>query len=185
MTGTLKKLIFVAFIACGILLGVPNSAPAAQEVKEIFLISSFLGESHANLKKIHRLANEMKSQARPFSSKRHRDRYRFEPGDKIPREIMSLSRKMSASFKMINGVLHQSDVKNKEIIFKQFFDATDSLSTFCKRAIRANRDNNYALYLASAQAIEKEVAIGNDLLNDLEIAINNSIAESDARKESL
>ncbi len=51
--------------------------------------------------------------------------------------------------------------------------------------IRANRDNNYALYLASAQGIEKEVAIGNDLLNDLEIAINNSIAESDARKESL
>lgn len=167
------------------LVFVQTPSKGAQEIKELNLISSFLGESFGNLKRVHRLSHDMKEHARPFMSKRHRERYRFAPGDKTAREIMSLTRKAASNFKMVNGILHQSDIENRLEIFKEFSDTMENISVFCKRAIRANKDNNYALYLASAQGIEKEILVGNDLLNDLELAINSSVAQSDAKKENL
>jgi hypothetical protein len=176
------------FLVLALLIGLvvaQQPAKGAQEIKELALISKFLSESFGSLKRVHRLSHEMKEHARPFMVKRHRDRYRFEPGDKVAREIMSLSRKAASNFKMVNGILHQSDIVNRQALFKDFSDTMDNVATFCKRAIRANKDNNYALYLASAQGIEKEIVIGNDLLNDLELAINYSVAQSDAKKENL
>mgnify|MGYP003515247378 FL=1 len=81
--------------------------------------------------------------------------------------------------------MYHSNVPNKNLIYKETLEALDSISVYSKRAIRANKDNNYALYLASAQGIEKEVATLNKLLDELEAGINESIFESDSRKESL
>lgn len=158
---------------------------AILEVKELKLISDFMDENFSNLKTIYRLSKEMKEQARPFGRKHHRDRYRFEPGDDKPREIMTLSRKIHSRYKLISGIIGQSNVKNKTNILNELNDVNANITVFCKRAIRANKDNNYALYIASAQGIEKEVITGNKLLNDLEIVINDSIADADLAKESL
>jgi hypothetical protein len=56
---------------------------------------------------------------------------------------------------------------------------------YSKRALRAIKDNNYALYLASAQGIEAAVFEVNKLLAGIERAINAQIEESDSLKESL
>jgi hypothetical protein len=98
---------------------------------------------------------------------------------------MSKSRELASRFKMVNGILYHSDVPNKNLIYKETLESLDSICVYSKRAIRANKDNNYALYLASAQGIEKEVTALNKLLDELEAGINESILESDSRKESL
>ena len=183
MTKTYKYACFVLMMFL-FLIGV-KPASAILEVKELSLISNFMDENFTNFKKIYRLSKEMKEQARPFGRKHHRDRYRFEPGDNIPREIMTLSRNINARFKLISGIIGQSSVRNKHAILNDLTDVNTNITVFCKRAIRANKDNNYALYLASAQGIEKEVVTGNSLLNDLEIVINDCIAEADLAKESL
>lgn len=182
----ISGIMLLALILSVALVNFPlKTVKGAQEIKELGLISKFLEENFNGIKRIHRLSHEMKGQARPFTVKRHRERYRFEPGDRIPREIMSLSRKIAANYKMIQGILHQADVANKGQIFRDMLEGSENIATFCKRAIRANKDYNYALYLASAQGVEKEIIIANDLLNDLELAINRCVSESDAKKENL
>ena len=163
----------------------PQPAHAYQEIKETLTISRYLDDNFEGIKSIYRYANEMKKQALPFNSKKHRDRYRFEPGDKFARLIMSKSREIASRFKLVNGILYHSDVPNRALIFKESLETLDSIAVYSKRAIRANKDNNYALYLASAQGIEKETAALNKLLDELEAGINESIVESDSRKESL
>lgn len=163
----------------------PQPAVAVQEIKETFMLSGFLGENFDLMKKILRHSHDMQHQARPFTEKKHRERYRFEPGDKHPRTIMILARKMSARFKLINGLLYHTEIPNRLLLHKQIIDTIESMVTFSKRSIRAVRDNNYALYLASAQGIEKEVFAINELLVTLEQSINANISETDALKESL
>jgi len=180
------RLLLFAVMA-GIISVMPEPQPvhAFQEIKETKTISRFLDDNYDGIKTIYRFANEMKKQALPFNSKKHRDRYRFEPGDSYARNIMSKSRELASRFKLVNGILYHSNVPNKNLIYKETLEALDSISVYSKRAIRANKDNNYALYLASAQGIEKEVATLNKLLDELEVGINESIFESDSRKESL
>ncbi|HAE38980.1 MAG TPA: hypothetical protein DCG57_10135 [Candidatus Riflebacteria bacterium] len=163
----------------------PQPVQAAQEIKETFMLSGFLGDNYDYIKKILRHSQEMQHEARPFTVKRHRERFRFEPGDKHPREIMVLARKMAARFKMINGMLYHTEIPNRLQLNTQILETVESMVVFSKRAIRANRDYNYALYLASAQGIEKEVFMINELLNSLERSINANIIETDALKESL
>ena len=171
----------------GIISGMPEPQPAHayQEIKETRTIGRFLDDNYEGIKAIYRYANEMKKQALPFNSKRHRDRYRFEPGDSYARTVMSKSRELASRFKLVNGILYHSDVPNKNLIYKETIEALDSIAVYAKRAIRANQDNNYALYLASAQGIEKEATALNKLLDELEAGINECILESDTRKESL
>lgn len=163
----------------------PQPVQAAQEIKETFMLSGFLGDNYEYIKKILRHSHEMQNQARPFTVKRHRERYRFEPGDKHAHEIMVLSRKMSARFKLINGLLYHTEIPDRLQLYKQMLETVESMVIFSKRAIRANKDYNYALYLASAQGIEKEVFLINELLNSLERSINANIVETDSLKESL
>ncbi|PKL48406.1 MAG: hypothetical protein CVV42_09795 [Candidatus Riflebacteria bacterium HGW-Riflebacteria-2] len=158
---------------------------AAQEIKETFMLSGFLGDNYEYMKQVLRHSQEMQHQARPFTVKRHRERFRFEPGDKHAREIMVLSRKMVSRFKLINGLLYHTEIPNREQLYSQILETVESMVTFSKRAIRANKDYNYALYLASAQGIEKEVFMINELLNSLERSINANIIETDALKENL
>ena len=171
----------------GIISSAPGLQPAHayQEIKETKTISGFLDDNFEGIKAIYRYANEMKKHALPFNNKKHRDRYRFEPGDQLARQIMSKSRELASRFKLVNGILCHSDVPNRLLIFKESLEALDSIAVYSKRAIRANKDNNYALYLASAQGIEKEAVALNKLLDELEAGINESIIEADSRKEAL
>lgn len=184
MNKTANRLVLSVLLA-GLFTASPSPAPAVQEIKETFMLSNFLGENFDYLKKILRHSQEMQHLSRPFTVKRHRERFRFEPGDAHPREIMILSRKISARFKMINGLLYHTDIPNRLLLHKQTLETVESMVTFSKRAIRANKDHNYALYLASAQGIEKEVFAVNELLNTLEQSINGNISETDAIKEAL
>lgn len=179
-----NKLLLAFILLCGILSPLQN-AYGLQEIKETNMLSGFLGDNFTYIKQILRYAQEMQHQARPFTVRRHRERFRFEPSDKYPREIMILSRKMIARFKMINGLIYHADIPNKNLLFQQTADTIDSIVVFSKRSIRAVKDNNYALYLASAQGIEKEVFAVNELLNTLERSINANIEETDALRESL
>lgn len=181
-----NRLLLLALMA-GVISVVSESTPALayQEIKETRTISRFLDDNFAGIKYIHQHASEMKKQAMPFNNKRHRAKYRFEPGDRHPRAIMSKSRELVSRFRIVNGILYHSDIPNRVTIFNQTIDSINSISTYAKRAIRANKDNNYALYLASAQGIEKEAFELNKLLDELEMGINDSIVEADARKESL
>ncbi len=184
MKKTAGRLIFAATLAA-LFAASPQPAGAVQEIKETTMLSQFLGENFDYIKKILKHSHEMQHQARPFTERRHRERYRFEPGDKHPREIMILARKVSARFKMINGLLYHTEIPNRLLLHKQTLETVESMVTFSKRAIRANKDYNYALYLASAQGIEKEVFALNELLNSLEQSINANIDETDALKEAL
>ncbi len=186
MRNKVNRLLLLSVMA-GVISAMPEPQPAHafQEIKETKTISRFLDDNYDGIKAIYRFANEMKKQALPFNSKKHRDRYRFEPGDTYARNVMSKSRELASRFKMVNGILYHSDVPNKNLIFKETLEALDSICVYSKRAIRANKDNNYALYLASAQGIEKETSALNKLLDELEAGINESILESDSRKESL
>ena len=103
----------------------------------------------------------------------------FEPGDSYARTVMTKSRELASRFKLVNGIIYHSDVPNKNLIYKETIEALDSIAVYAKRAIRANKDNNYALYLASAQGIEKEATALNKLLDELEAGINECILESD------
>ncbi len=163
----------------------PKPVHAYQEIKETLTISRFLDDNFEGIKAIYKYANDMKKQAMPFNSQKHRDRYRFQPGDKNPRTILTKTREIASRYKLVRGILYDSSVMNKGEIFKESFEALDSITVYSKRAIRANKDNNYALYLASAQGIEKEAQKLNELLDELELNINDNIVESDARKESL
>lgn len=186
MRSTADKLLLVVLLTGLVGLFWPSQPlPAAQEIKETQMLSGYLGENYAYMKQILKHSQEMQHQARPFTVKRHRERYRFEPGDQHPRQVMVLARKMSARFKLINGILYHTEIPNRLQLYKQMLETVESMVVFSKRAIRANRDYNYALYLASAQGIEKEVFMINELINSLERSINADIIESDARKEAL
>ena len=184
-----KKLnpLLVLALTTGIVSAVSEIQPAHayQEIKEMNLISSFLDDNYKGMKEIYRHANEMKKQALPFNNKKHRDRYRFQPSDGHVRFILSRSRQLATRFKVVNGILYHSSLPNRNLIIKESLDAIDSISVYSKRAIRAIKDNNYVLYLASAEGIEKETVALNKLLDEIEYSINENIEEYDAKKDAL
>lgn len=186
MRNKVNRLLLLSLMA-GVVttMSAPQPAHAFQEIKETLTISRYLDDNFSDIKAIYRHASEMKKQATPFNHKRHRDRYRFEPGDSHARKILSMTRELTGRFKLVNGILYHSDIENKNVIYKETLESVDSISTYAKRAVRANKDNNYALYLASAEGIEKETRKLNGLLDELEANINESIVRSDAEKEDL
>ena len=166
MRTKISRLLYIAMLA-SIVSAVPKTQPVLadyQEIKETRLISDYMDDNFKSIKKIYRYANEMKKQALPFNNKKHRDRYRFEPRDHYVRDILSVSRDLTNRFKVLKGILYHSSVHNRDIIFKETFETINTISVYSKRSIRAIKDNNYALYLASAEGIEKEAVTLNNLL---------------------
>lgn len=181
-----RVLLSAAAIFClGLFFGGPKTVFAYQEIKEVKVVSLYMDECFGFMKQMLRHAREMQEQARPFMSKRHRARYRFQPNDSHARDIMALNRKMFSRLKMLNGVVYHSSIPSREMLYKEVIDCKESISVFTKRSIRAVKDNNYALFLASAQGIEKEIFTLKDILNTYESEINESIYEADSVKESL
>ncbi len=160
-------------------------AKSSQEIKETTILNRFLGENYQTIKEVLRISHNMQYEAEPFQNRKHRERFRFAPADNNPRRVMIKARQLAAKFKTINGILYHSDLPNKKLLFEQLLESSESLSTYGKRAVRAIRDNNYALYLASAQGIENEVFHMSELITSLESAINLVIGEFDAEKEAL
>ena len=186
MKKTITSVIIAMFLVGTLFIMHANSsAKAQQEIKEINMLTRFMDQIFDNIKVMHRLSHDMKREAEPFKSPRHRARYRFAPNDNNPRNIMVKARNCMSIFKTVNGILSHSALDNRRIIFNDINATLDSISTFGRRGIRAISDNNYALYLASAHGVETEVAILNELLNELQFAINITIYESDMSKESL
>jgi hypothetical protein len=181
----MKKIIF--FLLAGIIVTgfLSTRAPAAQEIKETLILSGYLGEIYKFNKKIFKYSYNMQQEAKPFGNPRHRARFRFEPKPDDPRTIMILARKINARFKLIKGLLYHADFPDRTLTFRQTNETAENMITYSKRSLRAIKDNNYALYLASAQGIEEEAILMNELLASIEGAINASIEESDAMKESL
>ncbi|HNW36578.1 MAG TPA: hypothetical protein PKM25_16695, partial [Candidatus Ozemobacteraceae bacterium] len=130
-------------------------------------------------------AHYMAEEAHPFTHPRHQARYRFAPSDTKARSVLDASRGLSSRFHLLMGILCHVPMPTRDGIFKSGIASADSLSTYAKRSLRAIKDGNYALYLASAQGIEKETFAVEKALKDLEDAVNQSIRESDARQEDL
>lgn len=180
-----SRFLFLFLVLLLVLGVVPTQLRGTQVIKETILLSSTLKRNQNIAKKLHRISHKMCEQAAPFQKPRHRARFRFEPRDNFGREIMSSSRVLAGDFKLLLGVLGPVDMPERDHLFRRLLDLTDSLNIFGKRAIRAIRDHNYALYLASAQAVEKEVSELDQLLRHLEIAINRSIQITDKQMEDL
>lgn len=185
MKRTLPVLLAIVLLAGGLFISNAPSADAQQEIQAIKTISRFLGDNYEHVKVMLRLSHNMQREAQPFTKPRHRERFRFEPNDKNPREVMMAARKCAGSFKIVNGMLSRSGIENRKMIFEDIALNLESIDTFSKRAIRAIKDNNYALYLASAKGIEGDVYELNEILHNLELEINNNIYEYDSMKESL
>jgi hypothetical protein len=181
----MKKIVFCLILSFFITGFLSLKAQATQEIKETLILSGYLGDIFDFNKRILKYSHNMQDVAKPFGNPRHRARYRFEPKTDNARQVMILSRKISARFKIINGMLYHSGLPNRVLTTRQALETTEDMVVYSKRALRAIKDNNYALYLASAQGIEAAVFEVNKLLAGIERAINAQIEESDSLKESL
>ncbi len=181
-----KKWVLMTFLMMGaVSLTVAPELLGAPDIKEELMIHQMLDTNLDRVKVLYRHTHEMMREADPFLRPRHQARYRFCPDEKHGRLLMSLARKMHLDIQLFKGILGQAAMANRDLLLKQWQDSTDSLATYGKRALRARRDGNFALYLASAQAAEKELQNVDVSLRDLEEAINQSIREADARMEDL
>jgi len=98
---------------------------------------------------------------------------------------MDISRKMHLDMSLMRGLLSDAQVTNRDAILKSLLDGCDSINVFGKRALRARRDGNFALYIASAQGAQKGIKELDNSLAALEIGVNASIRDADARQEDL
>ena len=158
---------------------------AVQAVKESMIITSILESNSASIKQIYRVAHEMKRKARPFAKQHHRDHFRFDPGSKEGRTILGLSRGIASQLSLLNGVLCHAPVPKKKEVIRDMQERCKTVGVFAKRSLRAVRDGNFALYMASAQAIEKETRLLDETVYKLENMINASIQSTDEVMEDL
>ncbi|HOY66963.1 MAG TPA: hypothetical protein PLP29_08740 [Candidatus Ozemobacteraceae bacterium] len=176
---------WVKLLSLAALLFQADPAPAIQEIKETMIVTKTMHESLEMCKTLLKTAHFMAEEAHPFTHPRHQARYRFAPSDKKARAVLNSSRGLASRFHLLMGVLCQIPMPTRDTIMKAGLTSADNLSSYAKRALRAIKDGNHALYLASAQGIEKEAFAVEQILKDLEDAVNESIRESDARKEDL
>jgi len=176
---------WMKLLSLAALLFQANPAPAIQEIKETMIVSQTMNESLEMCKGLLKTAHYMAEEAHPFTHPRHQARYRFAPSDKKARSALDASRGIASRFHLLMGILCHVPMSTRDQIFKSGITSTASISTYAKRSLRAIKDGNHALYLASAQGIEKEAFAVEKVLMELEGAVNESIRESDARKEDL
>jgi len=181
-----KKWIFLTMVLVGTLsiVLVPR-VQGVQDIKEDLIISGTLRENLTRMKVMYRYASEMIQEAGPFLNPHHRARYRFSPSDRYARSLMDISRKMHLDMSLMRGLLSDAQVTNRDAILKSLLDGCDSINVFGKRALRARRDGNFALYIASAQGAQKGIKELDNSLAALEIGVNASIRDADARQEDL
>ena len=158
---------------------------AVQEVKEVHLVDQIMKQNVDACTQILKAAYKMREQALPFTHPKYQAKYRFSPSDTLPRSILSLSRSMRSRFKLLSGILYHVPVRNRTELFKSVDTSLDTLTNSSKRALRAIRDGNSALFLASANTADKEARLIYKLLGDFEDIINDSIEKSDAASENL
>lgn len=156
-----------------------------QDIREDRILAGTLKANLDRIKTLYRYAGDMQREADPFLNPHHQARYRFSPSEHYGREMMNFSRKMHLDFTLLKGILSDAQVVDRDLILKALLDGADSLGVFGKRALRARRDGNFALYIASAQAAEKEIKDMDVSLLTLEKNINASIREADAKLEDL
>lgn len=177
------KLTTLILVMVMVLTGMPLKA--VQEIKEVNLINRILKETNDDCKKILRAAYHMREQALPFSSPKYQEKFRFKPNDGCPRDILSISRTMRARIKMLSGILYHIPIPNRNEVFTGVYTSLDNLDVSAKRALRAIRDGNFALYMISSQTSDKEARNIYKLVGDFEDMINQSIERSDATHENL
>ena len=158
---------------------------AVQEVKELHLVDQIMKQNVDACNQIMKTAYKMREQALPFTHPKYRAKHRFGPSDSYPRAILSLSRGLRSRFKLLSGILYHVPVRNRAELFKSAETSLDTLTNSSKRALRAIRDGNSALFLASAETADKEARQIYKLLGDFEDIINESIEKSDASLENL
>ncbi len=158
---------------------------AVQEIKEVNLINRILKETNDDCKKVLRAAYHMREQALPFSSPKYQEKFRFQPNDGCPRDILSISRTMRSRIRMLSGILYHVPISNRNEVFTGVYTSLTSLDVSAKRALRAIRDGNFALYMISSQTSDKEARNIHKLVGDFEDMINQSIERSDATHENL
>lgn len=176
--------VIVLLAICIFNFGITN-VRAQPELMQLRILENYLQNTFSNNKVILSRVHRMLRDAEPFSSPRHRARYRFQPSEDNPRQIMIRARQSMARLKVINGVLSRSDIPGRQMMFEQTQDSIERINTFSRRAIRAIRDNNYALYVTSAKAIQESVLALDESLEHIRDSINYSIYRSDQSKESL
>jgi hypothetical protein len=183
MTG--KVSLFPVFTAIVIVILLSLPATALQEVRELQLVGSILKQNLASCNRILKAAHVMHEQAEPFLEPKFQAKFRFKPSDKPTREILTHVRSMASQFKLLSGILYHSKVESRHRIFKMTEASLETLANSSKRALRAIRDGNHALYLASAQTADREAKTLFRLMTDMEDAINASIEVTDESYENL
>lgn len=158
---------------------------AVQELKEIALVSYILKQNTDACSKVLKDAHAMRAQAVPFLKPHYQERVRFHPNDEQTRHIMSLAREIRSRFKLLSGILYHIPIKNRDVMFKTTEASLDTLSNSSKRALRAIRDGNFQLYLASADTAAKEAHNLYNMTLSFEELINDSIEKSDLQREAL
>ena len=179
---TLFSRVFATIFAV-VMLSLPVAA--VQEVKEINLISSIMKQNVDSCNRIIRASHRMHEQAEPFLQPKYQAKYRFKPSDHPTREILTQVRAMASRFKLLGGILYHSPVESRHKILKMSDASLETLTNASKRALRAIRDGNHALYIASAQTADREAKTLYRLITDMEDAINTSIESTDQNYENL
>lgn len=185
MLSSKKWLALTFFLLLAVFIQMASHAIGSPRITEETMLSQLLSDNLKRIKILYRYTHEMIEEARPFQSAHHQARYRFAPSDRNARTLLSLARKIHYDFNIVKGILCYPEVKNRDALLKQIQDSCDTISTYGKRALRARKDGNFALYLAAAQGVQKELKTIDTAMRDLEEAINASIRESDSRMEDL
>ena len=183
MTALRFRLSLLVFL----MLGLANSGVllAAQEITETNLVQNIFEKNLDSLKQIKGMTAQMKEHARPFSSPRYAAKYRFAPSDQRSRTILSLARGMEYRFRTLIGIMSHAQLPGQNEKLKAVLASLESLATSAKRSLRAIKDGNATLYLASAQTIEAESQNLAGFISDLEGMLNTSARVWDSKKEGL
>ncbi|MBF0546832.1 MAG: hypothetical protein HQM08_20500 [Candidatus Riflebacteria bacterium] len=173
--------LMVSFLGLAFLL----PAFSAQELSEINMTRDILNKNFENIKFIIGYSSRMLENAEPFSKPNYARRYKFELSDENSRAILSILRKVGYEFKTLSGVTCHTEIKELPEAFKGIFASIDTLDTGVKRSLRAIKDHNSALYIASAQTINKEAKNMIQEIGTLEKILDQAIHDSDMKHEDL
>lgn len=176
------------FFLVGCLFGVSfnsQTVGAAIDPKERLILGDNLVNIYRSVKQIFHCTRQMNEDARPFLRPRYAARYRFEPSQERARRILSESRLIKNRIMIDSALLSQSTIPDVNQKLRAFLQGVDRMGTFAKRALRAIKDHNHVLYLASAQGAE---GVARDMftqIHDLELALMERFEANDDAMEDL